>query len=185
MQVHNRYLVAEDEGGMVIIDQHALHERIIYEQLRVRIAGGALEIQRLLVPEAVELTGDEAAAVGASQDLFRQVGFLVEPFGGNAVLLSGYPALLARIHPIEALREAADHLVRSGKAPDPRVTLEGLLSMMACKAAIKAGDPLTPEEMESLIAQRHLCDDAHHCPHGRPTSLRFSRDELDRRFKRT
>jgi DNA mismatch repair protein MutL len=185
MQVHNRYLVAEDEGGMVIIDQHALHERIIYEQLRVRIAGGALEIQRLLVPEAVELTGDEAAAVGSAQELFRQVGFLVEPFGGNAVLLSGYPALLARIHPIEALREAADHLVRSGKAPDPRVTLEGLLSMMACKAAIKAGDPLTPEEMESLIAQRHLCDDAHHCPHGRPTSLRFSRDELDRRFKRT
>jgi DNA mismatch repair protein MutL len=185
MQVHNRYLVAEDEGGMVIIDQHALHERIIYEQLRVRIAGGSLEIQRLLVPEAVELTGDEAAAVGAAQDLFRQVGFLVEPFGGNAVLLSGYPALLARIHPIEALREAADHLVRSGKAPDPRVTLEGLLSMMACKAAIKAGDPLTPEEMESLISQRHLCDDAHHCPHGRPTSLRFSRDELDRRFKRT
>lgn len=185
MQVHNRYLVAEDEGGMVIIDQHALHERILYEQLRVRIAGGALEIQRLLVPEAVELTGDEAAAVGASQELFRQVGFLVEPFGGNAVLLSGYPALLARVHPIEALREAADHLVRSGKAPDPRVTLEGLLSMMACKAAIKAGDPLTPEEMESLLAQRHLCDDAHHCPHGRPTSLRFSRDELDRRFKRT
>ena len=93
--------------------------------------------------------------------------------------------MLANLSPGELLRQVVEPLVAAGKAPDRRDLLDELLHMIACKAAIKAGDYLAPEEISALLDQRHLCHDAHHCPHGRPTSLVFSREELDKRFKRT
>ncbi|QDU95230.1 DNA mismatch repair endonuclease MutL [Lignipirellula cremea] len=185
LQIHNRYLVVENNEGVVVIDQHALHERILYEQLRRRILSGSLETQRLLVPEPVSLTSDEAAAVIEAQDALRQVGLEVEPFGGDTVLVSGYPAMLSRLRPAEMLRQVIDELMSGARKPDPRTLVNDLLNMMACKAAVKAGDRLTPEEIEALLEQRDLCQDAHHCPHGRPTSLVFTREQLDRMFKRT
>lgn len=184
LQVHNKYLVAETDEGLVVIDQHALHERILYEQLREKVLGEALETQQLLVPEPVDLSPEETAAVLQQSDLLSQLGLRVEPFGGDTVLVSSYPAMLANFRPAEVLRDLAEQLLAGGKAPDRRDLLDSLLHMISCKAAIKAGDRLTAEEITALLDQQHLAQDAHHCPHGRPTALVFTRDELDRQFKR-
>lgn len=185
MQVHNRYIIAETEEGMVVIDQHALHERILYEQLRGRVLQGQLEKQRLLVPEPVRLTSGEAAAVLDASAVLEQLGIDVEPFGGDTVVISGYPAMLANLGPQEILRHVVELLLSGGKSPERRDVLDELLHMISCKAAIKAGDRLAVEEIDALLEQRHLFQDTHHCPHGRPTALVFTREELDRRFLRT
>jgi DNA mismatch repair protein MutL len=183
LQVHNRYLVTESDAGVTIIDQHALHERILYEQLRRRVLAGPVETQALLVPEAIDLSPAEAAAALENRDLLRQLGLRIEPFGGDTVLIAGFPAMLANMNPTEMLRDLVGQMV-GGKRLERRDLLDELLHTIACKAAIKAGDRLTPAEIDELLAQRHLVDDAHHCPHGRPTELVFTREELDRQFKR-
>ena len=169
---------------MVIIDQHALHERIIYEQLREKVVAGNLESQRLLVPEPVSLPAAEAAAVLEQAELLSQIGISVEPFGGDTVLVSSYPAMLANHNPAEMLKGVIDKLMGEAKNLDRRDVLDELLHMISCKAAIKAGDKLSPEEITALLEHRELCQDSHHCPHGRPTALTFSREELDKKFKR-
>lgn len=184
LQVHNRYLVVETEVGLEVIDQHALHERILYEQLRDKVLAGALESQRLLVPEPVDLSAAEAAAVLEQTELLARLGVEVQPFGGETVLVSSYPAMLANWRPAEVLRDLVEKLLSGGKQPEMRDLLDELLHMIACKAAVKFGDRLTPEEIEALLAQRHLAQDSHHCPHGRPTALVFTREDLDRQFKR-
>jgi DNA mismatch repair protein MutL len=184
-QIHNRYLVTENDEGMVVVDQHALHERILYEQLREKVLSGHLETQRLLVPEPVNLSPAESAAVLEAQATLSKLGIEVEPFGGDTVLVSSYPAMLANINPGELLRQVVDELVAAGKTPQKRDLLDELLHMISCKAAIKAGDRLSSEEITALLEQRHHFQDSHHCPHGRPTALVFTREELDRRFKRT
>jgi DNA mismatch repair protein MutL len=184
LQVHNRYLVVETDVGIEVIDQHALHERILYEQLREKVLGGVLESQKLLVPEPVDLTASESATALEHSELLAQLGVEVQPFGGETVLVSSYPAMLANLSPAEVLRDLVDKLLEGGRRPDVRDLLDDLLHMIACKAAVKFGDRLTNEEIESLLTQRHLAQDEHHCPHGRPTSLVFTRDDLDRQFKR-
>jgi len=184
LQLHQRYLVTEDEQGILIIDQHALHERILYEQLREKVESGRMETQRLLVPEPVDLSGAELAVVLESIDALANVGIGVEPFGGDSVLIRSYPAMLSRIRPAELLRQIVDLLVEGKRGLEKRDMLEEILNMVACKAAVKAGDSLAGEEVAALLSQRHLFRDTHHCPHGRPTALAFSREELDRRFKR-
>lgn len=185
MQVQNRYIVTETEEGMLVIDQHALHERVLYEQIRERVLGGKMETQRLLVPEPVSLTPAEAATALEAQQTLSQLGIEIEPFGGDTVLISAYPAMLANLSPNEVLRNVIDLLLAGGKKPERRDILDELLHMISCKAAIKAGDRLSLDEIHVLLQQRHLFQDTHHCPHGRPTSLIFTREELDRRFKRT
>jgi DNA mismatch repair protein MutL len=184
-QVHNRYLITENDEGLVVIDQHALHERVLYEQLREKVLAGQMETQRLLVPEPVTLPPADGAAALEARDTLAQLGIEIEPFGGDTVLVSSYPAMLANLSPAEVLRQMVDLLLSSEKRPERRDLLDELLHMIACKAAIKAGDYLAPEEIAALLEQRHCYQDAHHCPHGRPTALVFTREELDRRFKRT
>lgn len=185
IQVHDRYLVAETDEGVVVIDQHALHERVLYEEIREKVLAGALETQRLLVPEPVDLSPAESAAALSEKELLARLGVEIEPFGGGTLLVVGYPAMLSKLRPSELLRSLAAQLLEGGKTPERRDLLDDLLHMIACKAAIKAGDPLSPEEVAALVDQRHLAQDSHHCPHGRPTALVFTRDELDRQFKRT
>ncbi|MBN2475387.1 MAG: DNA mismatch repair endonuclease MutL [Pirellulales bacterium] len=184
LQIHNRYLVTETEEGVTIIDQHALHERILYEHLRERVMSGALETQSLLVPEPVDLSAPEAAAALEHREVLAQLGMRIEPFGGNTVLVAGYPAMLANINPAAVLHELLERLLSGGRRLDRGDLLDQLLHAIACQAAIKAGDRLSPEEIDTLLKQRHLIDDPHHCPHGRPTALIFTREELDRQFKR-
>ena len=185
MQIHNRYLVTQDERGMIVVDQHALHERILYEQLREKLAGGQLESQQLLVPEPIKLPPAELAVAVESRELLAQIGIGIEPFGGDTILMTSYPAMLANLRPAELLRQVIEPLLSGGKEPSARDLLDELLHMIACKAAIKAGDKLAPEEITALLEQRYHYQDTHHCPHGRPTALFFSREQLDKMFKRT
>lgn len=185
LQLHNSYLVVETEEGMLLIDQHALHERILYEELRQRVASEAVEIQELLVPEPVELRPVEVGLVLEQREVLAALGLRVEEFGDRCVLLQSHPVMLRKLSPANLLRDIAHQLSETGKAPNRDQMLEDLLHMVACKAAVKAGDPLTPEEIDHLVALRDLCEDSHHCPHGRPTVLRFTLEELHKQFKRT
>jgi DNA mismatch repair protein MutL len=184
MQVHDCYLVVETAQGITVIDQHALHERVMYEHLRRRVDQGAVESQRMLVPQTLEFSDREAATLLEHAGVLEQIGYRLEEFGGGTVLLTAYPAILAHADHDRILRDVAESLGTSGQKPSRRDILDSLLHLMACKAAVKAGQRLKPEEMESLLAQRHLIDDAHHCPHGRPTALVLTRAELDRQFGR-
>ncbi len=185
IQLHDAYLVVETPDGMLVIDQHALHERILFEQLRQRIATGQLERQRLLIPEPVDLPAEQAARVLAEREALAELGLEVEDFGGGTILVSSYPAILSRCPPGEVFRGVVDRLLAKDRPPTRDHLLNDLLATMACRAAVKAGDRLTTEEIADLLAQRSVADDTHHCPHGRPTSLLFSRQELDRQFRRT
>ena len=184
LQVRDCYLVLETEEGLTVIDQHALHERIMYEYFRPRVLEGSVESQRLLVPQSIDMGGKEAALLLDNAELLDQIGFGIEEFGNHTVLLTKYPVMLAKADLTQMIRDIAEQLDASEKKPTRRDIIDSLLHMMSCKAAIKAGQRLTPEEIDSLLAQRHLIDDAHHCPHGRPTALVLSQNELDRQFGR-
>jgi DNA mismatch repair protein MutL len=184
IQIHDSYLVVETPKGMLVIDQHALHERILYEQLRQRVREGKLDIQRLLIPEPIELTMDQAAAVMDAKEQLLELGLDVEDFGGGTVAVSSYPALLKRVPVSHIFQSVVDVLITKDRAPTRDQLFNHLLATMSCKAAVKAGDHLTSEEIDYLMHLRELAEDSHHCPHGRPTSLVFSRQELDKQFKR-
>jgi DNA mismatch repair protein MutL len=184
IQLYDSYLVLETEQGMLVIDQHALHERILFEQLKRRVRSGPLETQRLLIPEPVDLPPDQAARTLEQRAALAELGLEVEDFGGGTVLLTSYPAILGRRSPQALLRAVVDHLVSQDRLPSREVLFNDLLSLMACHSAVRAGDRLTPEEMSALVDQRALADDVHHCPHGRPTALLFSRHDLERQFGR-
>jgi DNA mismatch repair protein MutL len=185
IQLHDSYLVLETADGMLVIDQHALHERILFEQLRRRIRAGQLEVQRLLIPEPIDLPAEQAALVLEAADALRELGLEVSDFGGNTILLSSYPTLLGRKPPHQILRGVIDHLLTQERPPTKEALLHLLMATMACKAAVKAGDKLSAEEIAYLLHLREMAEDSHHCPHGRPTSLLFSRQELDKQFRRT
>ncbi len=184
LQIHNRYLVAESEEGILVIDQHALHERVLYEQLKARVVAGPVESQTLLVPEPVDLSPSESAVALENRETLARLGLKIEPFGGDTILISSYPAMLANMNPGDVLHALLEPLMSGGKTPEHRDVLDDLLHTIACKAAIKAGDRLAADEISALLDQRHLIHDPHHCPHGRPTALIFSREELDKQFKR-
>jgi DNA mismatch repair protein MutL len=185
IQLYDAYLVLETPEGMLVIDQHALHERILFEQLKRRLRTDRLESQRMLIPEPVDLPADQAARALEQRDALAELGLGIEDFGGGTLLLTSYPAILGKQPPQTILRAVIDYLVAQDRMPARQQVLNDLLSLMACHAAVKAGDRLSPEEIATLIAQRHLVHDPHHCPHGRPTSLLLSRQELDRQFRRT
>jgi DNA mismatch repair protein MutL len=183
-QIHNRYLVTQDEAGMVLIDQHALHERILYEQIKTKVMSKSLEKQRLLVPETVTMLPNETAVALEARETLSEIGIELEPFGGDTILITAYPAILGKLGTAEMLRQVLEPLLSGGKKANARDLLDELMNMMACKAAVKAGDKLSDEEITALLEQRQHYQDTHHCPHGRPTALFFSREQLDKMFKR-
>jgi DNA mismatch repair protein MutL len=185
VQMHNQYLVAETEDGIVIVDQHALHERVMYEQLRERFTTGTLESQRLLLPETLNVTPKQLALLTSEAELLRKLGIEVTPFGRDAVAVQAFPALLKDTDVRSFMRDLLDHLAQQPAETPAEEVIHEILDMMACKAAVKAGDTLTQEEIETLVQQRHLIERASSCPHGRPTMLRLTKSELNRQFKRT
>jgi DNA mismatch repair protein MutL len=184
IQVHDSYLIAETGEGVVVIDQHALHERILYEELKSRLAAGQVESQRLLVPEPVDLSAPLVPPVLEHAELLAQLGLEIEPFGGDTVLLRSIPAMLRHVVPERLVRDLAEHLRSQPLPPTHEGILADLLHMIACKAAVKAGQPLSPQEIDALLERRHLVADSHHCPHGRPTALVLTRADLEKQFGR-
>ena len=184
LQVHNAYLVAETDEGILIIDQHALHERVMYDRLRRRLAEGVLDSQRLLLPETVRVTPEQMEVMEVHAELLTRLGLEITPFGRDSIAVNAVPAVLRDSEVTAFVRDVLDKLADRGNQPTPEVFLEDMLSMMACKAAVKFGDPLTPEEVEALVAQREAVEKSTNCPHGRPTALRFTLADLERQFKR-
>jgi DNA mismatch repair protein MutL len=182
VQMHDRYIVVETAAGIEVIDQHALHERLLYERLKSAVAAGGLEVQRLLVPETVELSPAEMELAVEHAATLGQAGMQVEGFGGTTVIVSSKPALAGAAPAATLVREVLGRLAAAGTGPLP---VDEVLHGMACKAAIKAGDPLSPAEVDALVRDRRIVPESHHCPHGRPTSLTLTRHDLDRQFRRT
>ena len=185
VQMHNLYLVIETEEGITIVDQHALHERVMYEQLRARITSGPLESQRLLLPETLKVTPAQTALLETHTDLLQKLGIEVSAFGEDAIAVQSFPPLLKDTDVVSFMRDLLDKLAERTGQTGPDIPLNDILSMMACKAAVKAGDPLTQEEIDALMQQRHLIDKPGGCPHGRPTMLKISKADLNRQFHRT
>lgn len=183
-QIHDCYIVVASDAGLEVIDQHALHERILYEHLRHRILDGGVERQKLLIPETVECSATESVALLENEDLLREIGFEIQDFGGTTILLMSYPALIPRGSLSRIVKDFGEQLVQTDGKTTRRDLLDHMLHTMACRAAIKSGQRLTLEEMQELLRQRHLVADSHHCPHGRPTSLTLSRNTLDQQFGR-
>jgi DNA mismatch repair protein MutL len=185
IQLHNSYLVAETSDGMIIIDQHALHERVMYEELRQRLLRGPLESQRMLIPATVQASTRQVALLDQIQPLLLRLGVEVSPFGPTTLAVQAFPTFLSKLDPATFLREILERGEQELLDLHEEEILHEILDMMACKAAVKAGDPLTPAEIESLLAKRHLIDRSSNCPHGRPTTLRLTLNDLEKQFKRT
>jgi len=183
-QIYDCYLVVASDAGLEIIDQHALHERIMYEHLRTKILAGVVESQRLLIPETIECTAVQAAAVLENSQLMTQMGFDIQEFGGTTLLLHSFPVLIPRGSIVRIVLDFAEKLVQKDGRLSRRDLLDHMLHTMSCRAAIKSGQRLALEEMRELLRQRHLVQDSHHCPHGRPTALTLSRHTLDQQFGR-
>lgn len=183
VQMHDRYLVVETSAGIEVIDQHALHERLLYERLKTAVAAGGLEVQRLLVPESIELSAAEMELVAEHAATLGKAGMQVEGFGGSTVIVTSKPALAGATPAATLVREVLGRLAAASGSG--QMLVDEVLHGMACKAAIKAGDPLSPAEVEALVRDRRLMPESHHCPHGRPTSLTLTRRDLDRQFRRT
>jgi len=183
VQMHDRYIVVETADGIEVIDQHALHERLLYERLKASVAAGGVESQRLLVPERLDLSPAEMELVAEHADTLGAAGMRVEAFGGSTVIVTSKPVLAGRTPAATLVREVLDRLqAASGSGA---MLVDEVLHGMACKAAIKAGDPLSAAEVNALVRDRRAVAESHHCPHGRPTSLTLSRRDLDRQFRRT
>jgi DNA mismatch repair protein MutL len=185
LQLHNSYLVAPSEDGLVIIDQHALHERIMYEDLLARVSRGPLESQRLLIPEVFTASSRQIAMLDHIQPMLARLGIEVAPFGPDSIAVQGFPSFLEKLNPGDFVRELLERGEQELLDLHDEELLHEVLDMMACKAAVKAGDPLTQGEIEALLARRDLVERSSNCPHGRPTTLRLSLRDLEKQFKRT
>ena len=176
LQVRNTFLVYEGEDGLRIVDQHALHERVLLERLHRRAKGGGVEVQRLLVPEVLDCGVAAAGRAEEGAELLRKAGLLVERFGPGSVAVHGVPRALGD-RPVRRLAEAALRDLEESHG-------HGLLETMACHAAVKAGDPLGEEEARALLAEGKGLDTGGHCAHGRPTELTVTYADLEKRFRR-
>ena len=185
LQVHNSYILLQSDEGFVVVDQHALHERILYEQMVKRLNEGNLPSQRLLMPHSFEVTNAQLEAYESQKELFVKLGIEVEPFGPNTLAVQTFPALLEKADPVEFVTETLDKLVEEGAETDSERLVHEVLDMAACKAAIKAGQPLSDEEMNQLLKDKDIVQRTSRCPHGRPTTISFSLKELEKQFKRT
>ncbi|MDY6913251.1 MAG: DNA mismatch repair endonuclease MutL [Planctomycetota bacterium] len=186
IQVHDTYIVTADADGLVIIDQHALHERLIYNDLKARLAEGTLTGQRLLIPQTLRVTDAEADVLAAHGELLRRLGIELASFGPQTCAIQKFPSLLAErgAAPDEFVREILDKLT-DDQTTDPERLLGRLLEVMACKAAVKAGDKLSDQEIRTFLAYDRDAEKTSSCPHGRPTTLRLTVKDLEKQFKRT
>jgi len=180
-QAGTTYVIAEGPAGLYLIDQHAAHERVLFERFLTSLTGAAAPSQPLLAPLVLELTPSQSSLVTSFMPSLREHGFEVEPFGPGGFLLRAAPADLRRDDPARAFVELLDLLTREDSPADPR---RRVAASLACHAAVRAGQTLAMEEMRDLIQQLEACDTPQTCPHGRPTMLHLSSDELARRFSR-
>ena len=188
LQLHSSFLVTQDSEGLVVIDQHALHERVMFEKLKSRVEAGDLQSQQLTAPVIVAVDPEAVASVETLEPLLTRLGMDLRPAGPRGVGIHAFPTLLFErsVEPGPFVEELLEHAA-SGEigADDVEAALSEVLDMMSCKAAIKAGDRLSALEISELLEMRSQIDRGSNCPHGRPTHLRIPIAEIERRFGRT
>lgn len=183
-QFRNTFIIAVDDEGIAIIDQHVAHERILFEQFSEKLTGEALESQRMLTPLVLELSAGEHQTLLGHREALVRFGFEIEDFGGTAVRVEAVPAILDLTRCDEVLRAVASDL--DGLAPGAGIDeiLRQMAATMACHAAVKANDPLTREKMQYLLDELRRTAHSSVCPHGRPVVLRLTRREIEKNFER-
>jgi DNA mismatch repair protein MutL len=183
-QFRDTFIIAVDEEGIAIIDQHVAHERVLFERITERLTTGQLESQRLLEPMILELPPGSRQALTSHVGELERLGFDIEEFGGETVRVSAFPALLRREECSTVLRALAEDLETGGNTATIDDAIKKIAATMACHAAVKANDPLTPEKMAHILDELRRTSYSTICPHGRPVMLRLSRREVEKNFQR-
>ena len=180
-QLANTYIIAEGPDGLYLIDQHAAHERILYDRILTQWSQKEVEIQGLLQPATIELSPREEETLRTSKEFLADFGFAIEPFGNRSYMIRAIPALMARVNIIEIISVLLDSLA-SNESPNPWE--EKIAQSLACHGAIRAGQQLSNEEMRELIKQLEQTKQPRACPHGRPTMIHLSSHQLEKEFGR-
>ncbi len=183
-QVHGTYIIAQTDDGIVIVDQHAAHERLVYERMKAALAERAVPSQLLLLPEVVELDENDAARLAERQAELAELGLVLEPFGAGAVVVRETPALLGECNVKGLVRDLADDLAELDQALSLKDRLEGVCSTMACHGSVRAGRSLTAAEMNALLRQMEATPFSGQCNHGRPTYVELKLGDIERLFGR-
>jgi DNA mismatch repair protein MutL len=183
-QVHETYIVAQTRDGMVIVDQHAAHERLVYERMKGEMAAGGVARQTLLLPEVVDLDPAEAERVLARSEELASLGLVIESFGPGAVLVRETPALLGKTDAAGLVRDIADDLAENGQALALKERLEEVCSTMACHGSVRAGRRLNGAEMNALLREMEATPHSGQCNHGRPTYVELKLADIERLFGR-
>ncbi len=183
LQLADSYVCYESPDGLVIVDQHSAHERVLYEEVLAQLNGDGIPAQRLLLPVTIELTDEELDVVASHDELLRRIGFEIEPFGGRAIAVHGVPNPHPRFDAVACLRELVADLAR-GRFGGWANRLERFAASYACHAAVKAGQRLDERSMRELLLRLFACELPPHDVHGRSTIVQLPREELERRFGR-
>ena len=183
-QLHNTYILCESAGGLVLVDQHAAHECILYEQLKRRSAASTTAAQKLIIPETIDLGYRETQILKKLMPDLSVLGLEIEPFGGNTFVVKSVPALLATREVQPLVTEIVEKMAEIGFAPGLEKAIDACLILMACHGAVRANQPLSERQITNLLKQLDECNHPSHCPHGRPTWIRWSLQTLEKSFKR-
>jgi len=184
-QVHENYIIAQTEKGIVIVDQHAAHERLVYEKLKSQMAENGVAAQALLIPEIVELSENEAAQLLEIADDLSRLGLTVEPFGGGAIAVRETPAILGEVNAAAMIRDIVDELADQGDSASVKARIEAILSRVACHGSIRSGRRMQAAEMNALLREMEATPLSGQCNHGRPTYVELKLADIERLFGRT
>ena len=183
-QLHETYVVAQTADGIVIVDQHAAHERLVYERMKAALDSGAVARQALLIPEVVELDGPNAERLTARAGELAELGLVIEGFGAGAIVVREVPALLGQSDVRGLIQDLADELAELGDALSLKERLQEVCSTMACHGSVRAGRRLTQPEMDALLRQMEATPHSGQCNHGRPTYVELKLADIERLFGR-
>ncbi|SNS23172.1 DNA mismatch repair endonuclease MutL [Antarctobacter heliothermus] len=184
-QVHENYIFAQTEDGIVIVDQHAAHERLVYEKLKHQMAEKGVPAQGLLIPEVVDLSPDDAAHLLSRADDLDRMGLRIEPFGAGAIAVRETPAILGEIDAAALIHDILDELSDLGNSGLLQERIEAILSRMACHGSIRSGRVMRAEEMNALLREMEATPHSGQCNHGRPTYVELKLSDIERLFGRT
>lgn len=182
-QVFDTYWILQYDNAMYMVDQHAAHEKVLYERFMKQFSEKKPMVQLLQPPVVLTLTMQEEQAVKEHMSVFEELGYQIEPFGGREYVVNGVPAHLPQIGNEELLKEVIDAMVDEHSRPTPDI-LKDKIASMSCKAAVKGNNRLPREQMEELLRELMTLENPYHCPHGRPTMIKMTKTELDKKFKR-
>ena len=183
-QLHETYVIAQTEDGIVIVDQHAAHERLVYERMNKSLENGGIARQPLLIPEVVELDPAEVVRVATRISELAELGLVIEPFGPDAVMVREVPAMLGKADIKALVRDLADDIAETGKALSLKERLEDVAGTLACHTSVRAGRRLNAAEMNALLREMEATPHSGQCNHGRPTYVELKLADIERLFGR-